>query len=213
LLDKIYRKLVLGERETGTPSGQTLADMAEQSGLPFDRLRTLGHDLDIPHLVAPDHNHPSVEALLRDAQPDVIAFTGGGLIRKNILDLPTRGVLNCHAGLLPRYRGMDVVEWAILEAEDLAPQTGITLHFMDRGVDSGPIVKTLPIPTQPGDNLESLRARFLPAMVGLMLDGLSGLQAGRLTPSPQNPDDGRQYFVMHPRLRQAAADQIGSMML
>jgi methionyl-tRNA formyltransferase len=212
-LDKIYRKLVLGERDPHTKSAQTLSALAEKSGLPYTRLRALCRDLDVPYQVAPDHNHPAAELLLREAQPDVIAFTGGGLIRQNILDLPTMGVLNCHAGLLPRYRGMDVVEWAILEAEDEMPQIGITLHFMDRGVDTGPIVKTHSMSIRPGDDLDSLRARFLPAMVELMLGGLTGLQEGSLEPSPQNPDDGRQYFVMHPRLRKAASDQIKSIML
>ena len=213
LLDKIYRKLILGERETNPNASQTLSNLAELSRLPYQRLRTLSRDLDIPHLIAPDHNHPSAETLLHEAQPDVIAFTGGGLIRKNILDLPRLGVLNCHAGLLPQYRGMDVVEWAILEAEGQAPQTGISVHIMDRGVDTGPIILSQPISIQPGDDLDSLRARFLPAMVELMLEGLEGLQTGRIKPIPQNPEDGHQYFVMHPRLREAAADQIGSMML
>jgi methionyl-tRNA formyltransferase len=213
LLDKIYRKLILSEKQTAARTEETLADLADQSGLPYQRLRAFCKDLSVPYLLAPDHNHPSAEDLLRKAQPDVIAFTGGGLIRKNILDLPEMGVLNCHAGLLPRYRGMDVVEWALLEAEDEPPQTGITLHFMDRGVDTGPIVKNRPIAVQPGDDLESLRARFLPAMVELVIEGLVRLQDGRLQPSPQIPEDGRQYFVMHPRLREAASEQIRSMML
>lgn len=213
LLDKILNNLILGERESRTASSPSLAAMAEEDELTHPRLRMLAASLDVPYLLAPDHNHPSAEKLLRDAQPDIIAFTGGGLIRKNILELSQGGVLNCHAGLLPRYRGMDVVEWAILEAEGQAPQTGITLHLMDQGVDTGPIVLTQPIPPLPGEDLQSLRARFLPAMVQLMLEGLNGLRDGHLEPLPQASSDGRQYYVMHPRLRQSASDQVRSMML
>jgi folate-dependent phosphoribosylglycinamide formyltransferase PurN len=213
LLDKVFRNLILGERKPQTDSGPTLPRLAKEYGLPHNRLRSLAAALGVPYLLASDHNHSSAERLLLTAQPDIIAFTGGGLIRKNILELSHWGVLNCHAGLLPRFRGMDVVEWAILEGEDQAPQTGITLHLMDKGVDTGPIVLTHPISLQPGDNLQSLRARFLPAMVQLMLEGLIGLRHGRLSPTPQAPSDGRQYFVMHPRLQQSAADQLRSIML
>jgi folate-dependent phosphoribosylglycinamide formyltransferase PurN len=213
LLDKVISNLILGERDHQSDSGPTLSGLAKEAGLPHSRLSSLAATLGVPFLLAPDHNHPSSEELLRAAQPDIIAFTGGGLIRKNILELSHRGVLNCHAGLLPRYRGMDVVEWAILEAGSQPPETGITLHFMDKGVDTGPIVLTRRIRPQPGDDLRSLRSRFLPAMSQLMLEGLIGLRDGRLEPTFQAPTDGRQYFVMHPRLQQAAADQIRSMML
>ena len=187
--------------------------MAKQAGLTHSTLRSLTEALEVPYLLASDHNHVSAEHLLKAAQPDIIAFTGGGLIRKNILELSPRGVLNCHAGLLPRYRGMDVVEWAVLEAEGQSPQTGITLHLMDRGVDTGPIVRSLPMSPQEGENLQNLRARYLPAMVQLMLEGLDGLRTGRFEPIPQSPTDGRQYFVMHPRLRRSADNQVRSMML
>jgi methionyl-tRNA formyltransferase len=104
-------------------------------------------------------------------------------------------------GLLPRYRGMDVVEWPILEGRN---EVGVTLHFMDRGVDTGPILTTRNVPIRAGDGMEALRTRFEPVMVDIMLEGIRGVRDDALPPAAQRPEDGRQYFVLHPRLYERA---------
>lgn len=148
-----------------------------------------------------DLNSSQTEIFLKKAEPDLIIFTGGGLIRKNILAIPKLGVLNCHSGWLPRYRGMDVVEWALLESKGRHPRLGLSVHFMDQGVDTGPILLQKKIALEKKDTVVGIRARMLPMMVATMVSAVKGLRDDRLKPKLQNRRDGHQYFVMHSRLR------------
>ena len=43
-----------------------------------------------------------------------VIFTGGGILGQPLLETARVGILNCHAGILPKYRGMDVIEWPVL---------------------------------------------------------------------------------------------------
>jgi folate-dependent phosphoribosylglycinamide formyltransferase PurN len=208
LLDKVYRKLLLGERGFPAQDAENLLALARQSGLTARTLRELAQRRDIPILTVGDINGVRAETALRRARPDVIAFTGGGLIRSGLLALPRLGILNCHMGILPRFRGMDVVEWAILEAGAEGPRLGLTLHLMDRGVDTGPILLQHNLELRRGDTLEAVRRRLEPAMARLMLEGVRGLRDGSITPRTQTEGEGRQYYVMHPRLREAAAERL-----
>ena len=63
-----------------------------------------------------------------------------------------------------------------------------------------PIVKITRVPIRAGDSMERLRKRFEPIMVDLMLDGIRLARDGALAPRPQTEKQGRQYYVMHPRL-------------
>ncbi len=186
LLRKIREKLVLPGNHPGNAS--------EPPGL-----KELCRDKKITYLVVPDHNHPRAQRLLREQLPDLILFTGGGLIRRGILELPAIGVLNCHSGILPAYRGMDVVEWALLEG--LTNHVGLTLHLMDAGVDTGPVLFQRHVPPGNQEALPDLRKRMEKMMPRLMLDAVRALRDGQFMPQPQSQPRGKQYFVMHPRLK------------
>ncbi len=81
---------------------------------------------------------------------------------------------------------------------------GLTTHIMDAGVDTGPILLQHVEALQPGDSVVRIRQRLEPHMVTLMVDSVRGLQQGVVKPKPQLAADGRQYFVMHPRLQALA---------
>jgi len=208
LLDKVFRKLLLGERAYPDEDPETLLALARQTGLPGRSLRDLSRKYGFPLLTTPDLNGDRAEHALQSARPDAVAFTGGGLIRSGLLAIPRLGVLNCHMGILPEFRGMDVVEWAILEAGAAEPKIGLTLHLMDRGVDTGPILLHHPLDLHEGDTREKIRRRMEPAMVRLMLEAIRGLRDGSLQPRPQAEAAGRQYYVLHPRIQEAASARL-----
>ncbi len=208
LVQKVYQKLVLRENAYEQDDPETILALARTADLPGGNLAAVARPRGIPLFTVRDHNDSRSETALRAAQPDVIAFTGGGLIRANILGVPRLGVINCHMGILPQYRGMDVVEWPILQASGGQPPIGLTLHFMDRGVDTGPILLQQRLDLRPGDSIPAIRQRLEPAMVQLMLEGIRGLRDDTITPAPQEPLAGHQYFVMHPRLKAAAAGNL-----
>jgi methionyl-tRNA formyltransferase len=204
LIKKIREKFILGAEACPKEDSESMGAFVQRIGLPPGTLRSDARRWGIPCLVVPDHNHPGVTALLRSRMPQLTVFTGGGLIRQQVLDLAGAGVLNCHSGLLPAYRGMDVVEWPVLVEPGAAPQIGLTTHWMDRGVDTGPILLRHQETLREGDTFETIRRRLEPRMPVLMLETLRGLRDDTLRPQPQTAEAGRQYFVMHPRFHAAA---------
>jgi phosphoribosylglycinamide formyltransferase-1 len=83
--------------------------------------------------------------------------------------------INVHPSLLPAFPGMDAVGQALAAG---ITETGVTVHFLDEGVDSGPVILQQPVPIEPGDTEETLydriRAvehRLLPEAVRLYLAG------------------------------------------
>jgi folate-dependent phosphoribosylglycinamide formyltransferase PurN len=208
LLRKVYQKYVLGDARFSDSENRNLSSLAQEKDLNIRSLKEFAQSKDIPYLVVRDLNDAACETLVKEIAPDLIAFTGGGLIRDNILALPKLGVLNCHTGILPQYRGMDVVEWTAVERQVRTIGFGATLHFMDKGVDSGPIILKRTISTRPNDDFLTIRERLEVVMVELMLEGIVGLRDGALQPQAQKKEDGRQYFVMHPRIKRFAEKQL-----
>src|SRR5262249_39658318 len=77
------------------------------------------------------------------------------ILRKDILALPPRGTLNCHAGALPFYRGRNPLTWAIINGEE---EFGITVHWIDLGIDTGDIVRQIKVPIRAHDTFATLLA-------------------------------------------------------
>lgn len=141
-----------------------------------------------------DLNGPSCERLLRRRAPDLLLLLGSGIIRKNILDIPRLGTVHCHQGYLPDYRGVNTLEWSIFRGDDVH----VTTHFVDPGIDTGRILHRRQIPLYPGDNMESVRARCKQVAVPLLLQTIDEIYSGTVAPTLQKPEDGKQYFAMHP---------------
>jgi methionyl-tRNA formyltransferase len=160
LVRKVINKWLLRDVPHDDGGAETLLLQSKEINLQSKTLGELAKKEGIPILSVTDHNQPDSENFLKKAAPDLIVFTGGGLIRANILAIPPLGVLNCHSGWLPKYRGMDVIEWAVLEAGSRKPEVGITLHFMDRGVDTGPIFLQQKVELKKEDTFESIRRRM-----------------------------------------------------
>jgi methionyl-tRNA formyltransferase len=200
LVRKAWRKLVLAATDDSAAGEEGFHDISARVGVADQSLSDFARQHGIPFYSAKDHNDQEAIAALKSMRPDVVAFTGGGIIRKPLLEAAGRGIFNTHMGPLPAYRGMDVIEWPILEERHREPGLGVTLHFMDRGIDTGPIVRTEQVPIRQGDSMERLRKRFEPAMVSLMLEGIRLVRDDALPLRSQTEAEGRQYYVMHPRL-------------
>jgi len=95
------------------------------------------------------------------------------LLTRPFLDRFT--VINVHPSLLPAFPGMRAIEEALAAG---VRQTGVTVHFVDEGVDSGPVILQEPVPVEDGDTPASIRARIhevehrlLPRAARLVLSG------------------------------------------
>jgi folate-dependent phosphoribosylglycinamide formyltransferase PurN len=202
LLRKIWKKLVLKNKAYDEFANiETIVDYRKKENITLKNIKELaakGTEI----CFVDDLNSTFVENKLKEKQVDVTVFTGGGLLRKNILDNAGAGVLNCHMGKLPEYRGMDVVEWPVFKKD--FDNIGFTVHFMDRGVDTGDILKVFDVPLIENETIKSLRARFEPIMTKSFVETILAFLNGEIERKPQAKADGRQYYIIDDHLNDIA---------
>lgn len=174
-----------------------VAQYLQDNGWHYNSVKAAARVTGTDVLTVDDVNSPRAVAALRQAKPDLLVYSGGGILRKQLLEIPSGGTLNAHSGHLPDVRGMNAVEWSVL----LGVELGVTVHFIDPGIDTGPIVAFVPMKRSNGESIATLRgAAILTGVVGLC-DVIDHIANGSSTRLPQRSDGGKQYFIMHPRLK------------
>lgn len=153
----------------------------------------------IPFVEVDSIDGPADVERIRSMNGDLFVYAGFGILRKNILNLARLGTLNVHMGLLPPMRGMNVAEWSAF----IGMPTGCTVHLIDAGIDTGPILLFQPAEIGPAATIQALRDQLDAAQIetlGRVVQWI--LENGELPPAyEQQADEGRQYFVMHDELR------------
>lgn len=92
----------------------------------------------IPFVAARQPNDPQVLRRLAEAAPDIaFSLNNFRILKPDLLAIPTRGFVNFHNGPLPRYGGVNVCSWAIINGET---RYGVTWHYLDQGIDTGDII-------------------------------------------------------------------------
>lgn len=82
-----------------------------------------------------------------------VSMSFNQIFRSQILNVPKLGVINCHAGKLPFYRGRNILNWALINDEK---EFGVTVHYVDEGIDTGDIIKQQCYPISDNDDYNSL---------------------------------------------------------
>lgn len=144
-----------------------------------------------------DLNGEDCHQALRSLHVDLMILGGVPIMRAPTLQVPRLGTINAHQGLLPRFRGVNMIEWALFEGYS----PSISIHFVDPGVDTGDIIMTEPIPILSGDTLGAIRKRALALQGELLARTVFTALNGPVHRHHQRRDEGRQYYTMHPRLR------------
>jgi methionyl-tRNA formyltransferase len=170
----------------------------------FRSLREVAKVYGFPVAVCNDQNATDSIARLREWSPDLIIFTGGNILRKQLLQVPSLGVLNVHLGLLPEVRGMSSPEWSLLNHVPV----GVTIHYVDAGIDTGPVLQRCEFPDAARcKSLSDLRNRLIGFGIEKAAEVVAGLDRGTIFATSQSHrDDDRQFFVMHEWLQTRAAE-------
>lgn len=82
-----------------------------------------------------------------------VSMSFNQIFKTEIINLPKFKTINCHAGKLPFYRGRNILNWALINDET---EFGITVHFMDEGIDTGDIILQRSYPINDDDNYSTL---------------------------------------------------------
>lgn len=156
----------VGRRKVLTPS--PVAAAAEELGLPVLKANRFGPDL-IAHLGTLDLDAAAIVAY-------------GGIVPPAGLAVPRHGWINLHFSVLPAWRGAAPVQHAVLAGDDV---TGATTFLLEEGLDTGPVFGVMTETLEPGATSGEVLDRLSSSGAVLLVQTLSGLDAGRVTATPQ----------------------------
>ena len=181
-----------------------ISEYAQSLGIhPATTVKDIALKNNVVFRTVPDLNCPDSISLLESWKPEIVIYSGGGIIRENFINSSGYGVLNAHGGPLPHFRGMNAAEWAIF----YGVRPGITTHMIDTKIDTGPIIHYREIEVMNGDKVEDVRGKAIILHVEMLIEALQQLAYGK-QPVPQKKFGGRQFFVMCPEMLNIVNDRL-----
>jgi methionyl-tRNA formyltransferase len=124
----------------------------------------------------------TIEEIRRLTPEVIVVIAYGQILPRDVLEIPRVACLNLHASLLPRWRGAAPVQAAIAAGDC---QTGITVMYMDEGLDTGDILSQRNVEILPNDTGGSLHDRLAQIAPETLLESLRLLAAGNAPRIPQ----------------------------
>ncbi|HHT97059.1 MAG TPA: methionyl-tRNA formyltransferase [Clostridiales bacterium] len=129
--------------------------------------------------------------LIKELNPDIIIVAAfGQILPKELLDIPRYGCINVHASLLPKYRGAAPIQYSIIDGED---ETGITIMYMDVGLDTGDIISQESLRIDKNETGGSLFDKMSKLGSSLLLRTLIEIENG--TSSRELQDESKSTYV------------------
>ncbi len=166
----------------GQPVPPTVAQLVAGLGIPCRR--------------ASNHNSPACHEMLEAFKPELVVLGGTRILRPHLLAIPRQGTVNAHPGLLPHLRGSSSVAWALYRDLPIASTT----HFVEEGIDTGPIILQRALPVRRGDTYEQIVRRMLTLSGELMAETLALFEGGQVQPRLQDRNVGETLRVIPPAL-------------
>ena len=191
------RAVFFGTPAIAVPALRALAEVAEIVGVVCQPDRPAGRGLNLQppavkvaalELGCEVHQPVKVKTgnldeWLRERTPDVaLVMAYGRILPPAVLAAPTRGCMNLHASLLPRWRGAAPINWSIIHGDR---ETGICLMQMDEGLDTGPVYARRVIPIGDQETAGELAERLAATSAELVREELARAVAGELAAVPQ----------------------------
>lgn len=122
--------------------------------------------------------------LLREVAPDLIAVVAyGKILPPEVISFTRYGCINAHVSLLPKYRGAAPMQRAIMEGES---ETGVTIMYMDEGLDTGDIICSESFPISEEDDFESIHDRSAEVGARLLSETIDSIASGTAVRTKQD---------------------------
>ena len=174
VLKQMFRRYTGISRFGGSPA--SIVELASRHKLPLIR--------------SSSPNKKDFLGKVKELTPDLIISSQGFLLKKGILSLAPLGCLNRHAALLPRYRGIYPIFWAMLNDER---EIGISVHFMNEKYDDGRIIVQEKIDVELEDTFFSLYGKVIEKTPGLFLEAIRRIAENDIPEISNRAEDG-EYF-------------------
>ena len=147
-------------------------------------VKQLAQQHDIPVYQPRTLRDGSSDALIQQLAPDIIVVVAYGcIIPPQLLHVAKYGCINLHVSLLPKYRGSAPIQWAVLNGD---AETGVSIMQLDEGLDTGDVLMVEPVAIDPEETSGELFDRVSAVGAKTLVDALAKIEAGQLTPVPQD---------------------------
>lgn len=155
--------------------GKSLKLFAKKNNIPYFKM---------------DEQDYSLEYWMKNLSPDLIIVQSmSRLLKDNIIKLPRLGVINVHRSILPEYRGPNPLFW---QYYDYIDYIGVTIHFIDKGEDTGDIILQKKAPFIKGAKSEQVNDILLGDIAPkLLLEAISKIKSGTVERISQNGVDSK----------------------
>jgi methionyl-tRNA formyltransferase len=151
----------------------SLFNRKNTSGI-FDAYQRLAAEHNIPIISSADVNSAQFIRQTRELKPTLIASVlFNQILKSELLGLPDWGSINIHPALLPAYRGVSPAFWVLANSET---RTGVTVHSIDEGIDTGQILAQKEIEILPEDSEHTLYMRCCREGLPLLIDSINEIQ-------------------------------------
>jgi len=162
----------------------------------FRSVAARARDAGIPVLEPSDVNAPDVVERIANLDPEIVfSFYFRQVLKPDLLAIPSRGALNLHGSLLPRYRGRCPVNWVLVHGET---ETGVTLHYMEPQPDTGDIVAQRRVSIAEDDTALTLTGKLGDAARELLHDTVPALLTGVAPRVPQDHERATTFGGRRP---------------
>lgn len=122
-------------------------------------------------------NSEIIESELKILNPDIICICHfEKIIKNNILKIPKYGCINLHPSILPHYRGLAPQHWPIINGDK---ETGITVHFVNEGIDTGDIIIQRKIKIRDDEYVSDLQKRMLDIYSTIMVEAINQIRGNK----------------------------------
>jgi methionyl-tRNA formyltransferase len=162
----------------------------------YESLKNLALGFNLP-LYQPDkvNSAPWVEKIEKMAPELIVIVSYHAIIKGELLEKYGGRIINAHAAYLPYYKGRAPITWAIINGEEYG---GVTVHFIDKGVDTGPIIVQQKVKIVKDDRGIDLLLRMLPLFPKLVSQAVRLIETKKVKPRVQNPYEGCYFAQRDP---------------
>jgi methionyl-tRNA formyltransferase len=116
----------------------------------------------------------------------IVTAAYGQFVGVKLLHSPKYKAINCHASLLPKYRGGAPIHQAI---KDGCLYTGVSIMYMEKKMDAGDVLNTVKVRIEDEDNCGTMFEKLSIAATNLLMETIPLLIEGKITPLPQNEEE------------------------
>ena len=135
-------------------------------------------------------NDPELIESIKSLAPDIgLSVLFDYILKPEFLSIFPQGVVNLHPAYLPYNRGQYPNVWSIIEGTP----SGVTLHYMDEGIDTGAIIAQKKVPVEMVDTGETLYRKLEQASLALFSESWPLVRAGKAPRTPQRGETGTYH--------------------